>query len=68
MKRRRVLGTLAALFSTMGIMMPSTAQAQNNTCVNADYIFLGEAAQYFTNANTSHTFTYNSVDGTLTGP
>ncbi len=50
---KRTLGTTLTLCATLCLTTPSTAQAQNNTCPNADYIFLGEAAQYFTNALTS---------------
>jgi hypothetical protein len=46
MNARCVLLTLLVTCATVGILTPSVAQAANTTCVNADYVFLGERAAY----------------------
>jgi len=43
---RRFLMTLVAVCATITILTPSVAQAANTTCANADFLFLGERAQY----------------------
>jgi hypothetical protein len=46
MKGRRIPVTLIAACATVCLLMPSVAHATNNTCANADFLFLGERAQY----------------------
>ena len=53
MKRSRVLVTSTFACALMCVLVPSVAQAANTTCANADYVFLGERAQYFAAGSTS---------------
>jgi hypothetical protein len=46
MKGRRFLVTFLTAFAVVCILSPSVAQAANTTCANADFLFLGERAQY----------------------
>lgn len=43
----RRLVTLLVTSATICLLTPSVAQAVNTTCANADFLFLGERAQYF---------------------
>ncbi len=53
MKRSRALVTSTCALALMCLLSPSVAHAANTTCVNADYVFLGERAQYFAAASSS---------------
>jgi hypothetical protein len=46
MKGRRSLVTFLTAASAVCILNPSVALAANTTCANADFLFLGERAQY----------------------
>jgi hypothetical protein len=46
MNGRRCLVMFLAAFAAVGVFNPSAAQAANTTCPNADFLFLGERAQY----------------------
>ena len=63
MKVRRALPTLIATCATICIMMPSVAHAANTTCANADFMFLGERAQYTIGASRSNLYFKTNVDG-----
>jgi hypothetical protein len=60
---RRVLTSLVAVCATVCIMTPSVAHAANTTCANADYIFLGERAQYTIGASANLYFKTNVTAG-----
>ena len=45
MTGRRFHVMFLAAFAAVGVFSPSVAQAANNSCVNADFLFLGERAQ-----------------------
>ena len=43
---RRFLVMFLAALAAVGVFNPSVAQAANTSCANADFLFLGERAQY----------------------
>ena len=53
MKTHIVVRMTVGVCAIAAILTPSRAEAQNTTCGNADYIFLGERASYFHQNNTS---------------
>ena len=46
MTGRRFHVMFLAAFAAAGVFRPSVAEAANNSCANADFLFLGERAQY----------------------
>ena len=53
MKSHTVIGMMVGVCAVAAILAPSRAEAQNLSCANADYMFLGERATYFHQNNTS---------------
>ena len=53
MTGRRFHVMFLAAFAAAGVFSPSVAQAANTSCANADFLFLGERAQYTIPSTTS---------------
>ena len=46
MTGRRFRVMFLAAFAAVGVFSPSVGEAADNSCANADFLFLGERAQY----------------------